>query len=262
MKINNAITIALLFLSFFLNGQTRSVYGKVISEYLVPLAGAQIRNSENELLGETDFDGQFKINILQKTDSLFFRYTGMEFADIKMKEDCDNVELIMMHFVIYDFISSKKIDRLRKKRYDNLNNIHLKAINNRLFQNNNICYDRYFVAQKPDLDKIGKELKELDSINKKDFKNLKIGDTVRIPFGLDTTKKIISINYSICKNCTYQDYDFLIKGVIVNKQRKYLTLEIKIVEMLPYNNLEYGGKILNVGSEFKYEMKYFEVLID
>jgi hypothetical protein len=189
MKINNAITIALLFLSFFLNGQTRSVYGKVISEYLVPLAGAQIRNSENELLGETDFDGQFKINILQKTDSLFFRYTGMEFADIKMKEDCDNVELIMMHFVIYDFISSKKIDRLRKKRYDNLNNIHLKAINNRLFQNNNICYDRYFVAQKPDLDKIGKELKELDSINKKDFKNLKIGDTVRIPFGLDTKKK-------------------------------------------------------------------------
>ena len=143
-----------------------------------------------------------------------------------------------------------------------MNNIHLKAINNRLFQNNNICYDRYFVAQKPELDKIGKELKELHRINKKDFKNLKIGDTVRIPFGLDTTKKTISFNYSICKNCTCQDYDFSIKGVIVNKQRKHLTLEIKIVEMLPYNNLEYRGKILNVGSEFKYEMKYFEVLID
>lgn len=262
MKIKYVIIILILFLGFFVNGQNRSVYGKVISEDLVPLAGAQIRNSDNELLGETDFDGRFKINISQKNDSLFFRYTGMESTDVKLKEDCDNIEVIMMHFVIYDFISSKKIDRLRKKRYDNLNNIHLKAINNRLFHNNNICYDRYFVAQKPELDKIGKELKELDRINKNDFKNLKIGDTVRIPFGLDITKKTISSNYSICKNCTYQDYDFSIKGVIVNKQRKHLTLEIKIVEMLPYDNLEYRGKILNVGSEFKYEMKYFEVLID
>lgn len=262
MKINNAITIVLLFLSFFLNGQTRSVYGKVISDDLVPLAGVQIKNSENELLGETDFDGQFKINISQKNDSLFFRYTGMESTDLKLKEDCDNIEVIMMHDVIYDFMTPKKSDRLRKNRYNRLNEIYSEAINKQLFQNKNICYDRNFKANKPDLDKIGKELKELDSINKKDFKNLKIGDTVRIPFGLDTTKKTISINYSICKNCTYQDYDFLIKGVIVNKQRKHFTLEIKIVEMLPYNNLEYRGKILNVGSEFKYEMKYFEVLID
>ena len=104
MKIKYVIIILILFLGFFVNGQNRSVYGKVISEDLVPLAGAQIRNSDNELLGETDFDGRFKINILQKTDSLFFRYTGMEFADIKMKEDCDNIEVIMMHFVIYDFI--------------------------------------------------------------------------------------------------------------------------------------------------------------
>jgi hypothetical protein len=32
--------------------------------------------------------------------------------------------------------------------------------------------------------------------------------------------------------------------------------------MQPYGSLEYGGKIINVGSDFKYEMKYFEVIID
>lgn len=262
MKIKYVIIILILFLGFFVNGQNRSVYGKVISEDLEPLAGVQIRNSENELLGETDFDGQFKINISQKNDSLLFRYTGVEFTDIKLKEDCENIEVIMMHDVIYDFMKSDKIDRLRKKRYDKLDELYLLAIKKKLFQNNDICYDRVFKAHKPELDRIGRELKELDRINKNDFKNLKIGDTVRIPFGLDRTKKTISINYSICKNCTYQDYDFLIKGVIVNKQRKYLTLEIKIVEMLPYEYLEYRGNILKVGSEFKYEMKYFEVLID
>lgn len=262
MKINNAITIVLLFLSFFLNGQTRSVYGKVISEDLEPLAGVQIRNSENELLGETDFDGQFKINISQKNDSLLFRYTGMEFTDIKLKEVCDNVEVIMMHDVIYDFMTSKKSDRLRKNRYNRLNEIYSEAINKQLFQNKNICYDRNFKAHKPDLDKIGKELNELERINKNDFKNLKIGDIVKIPFGLDKTKKKVSTNYFTCSSCTNKDFDFILTGEIVNKQRKYLTLEIKITEMLPYDNLEYRGKILKVGSHFKYEMKYFEVLID
>ena len=32
--------------------------------------------------------------------------------------------------------------------------------------------------------------------------------------------------------------------------------------MQPYDSLEYRGNILNVGSDFKYEMKYFEVIID
>lgn len=262
MKINNGITIVLLFLSFFLNGQTRSVYGKVISEDLEPLAGVQIRNSENELLGETDFDGQFKISISQKNDSLLFRYTGMEFTDIKLKEVCDNVEVIMMHDVIYDFMTPKKSDRLRKNRYNRLNEIYSEAINKQLFQNKDICYDRNFKAHKPDLDKIGKELNDLERINKNDFKNLKIGDIVKIPFGLDKTKKTVSANYFTCISCTNKDFDFILTGEIVNKQRKYLTLEIKITEMLPYDNLEYRGKILKVGSHFKYEMKYFEVLID
>ncbi len=32
--------------------------------------------------------------------------------------------------------------------------------------------------------------------------------------------------------------------------------------MQPYDSLEYSGKILSVGGDFKYEMKYFEVIID
>lgn len=262
MKINNIIKIVLLFLGFFVNGQNRSVYGKVISEDLEPLAGVQIRNSDNELIGETDFDGQFKILISQKNDSLLFRYTGMEFANIKLMDDCEKVEVIMMHDVIYDFMKPNKSDRLRKKRYDKLDELYLLAIDKKLFQNNNICYDRVFKAHKPELDRIGKELKELERINKKDFKNLKIGDTVKIPFGLDTAKKTVSTNYSTCTSCTNKDFDFILIGEIVNKQRKYLTLEVKITEMLPYDILEYRGKILKVGSHFKYEMKYFEVLID
>ncbi len=156
MKIKYLIIILVLFLGFFVNGQNRSVYGKVISEDLEPLAGVQIKNSDNELLGETDFDGRFKIIISQKNDSLLFRFTGMEFADIKLKEDCENVEVIMMYYVIYDFITSKKIDRLRKKRFKKLNEKHLLATDKGIFQNKQSCYVRNFKPIQPDLDRKGK----------------------------------------------------------------------------------------------------------
>ncbi len=156
MKIKYVIIILIHFLGFFVNGQNRSVSGKVISEDLEPLAGVQIRNSDNELVGETDFDGQFNIIISEKNDSLLFFYAGMEFADIKLKEDCENVEVIMMHYVIYDFISSKKIDRLRKKRFKKLNEKHLLATDKGIFQNKQSCYVRNFKPIQPDLDRKGK----------------------------------------------------------------------------------------------------------
>ncbi|RTL13752.1 MAG: hypothetical protein EKK56_04000 [Flavobacteriaceae bacterium] len=156
MKIKYVIIILILFLGFFVNGQNRSVSGKVISEDLEPLAGVQIRNSDNELVGETDFDGQFKILISQKNDSLLFLYTGMEITDIKLKEGCENVEVIMMYYVIYDFISSKKIDRLRKKRFKKLNEKHLLATDKGIFQNKDSCYVRSFKPLQPNLDRKGR----------------------------------------------------------------------------------------------------------
>jgi len=261
-KISIILVLPILFFNLNLNGQTRTIIGRVISEDLESLPMLDIRNSDSLLLGKTDMDGRFKISIPQETDSLLFRYLGMEWTDIRLKKECDTIEVVLMYDAIYDFMTSRKIDRLRKKRFDNLPNIHSGAVNIGLFESNNICYDRDFEAYKPDLDRISKELKEFGKTNKNDFKDLNIGDIVKIPFGLDTSEKRISTNYSPCKNCTDEDYDFVIKGQIINKQRRNLTLDIKITEMKPYNSLEYKEKILNVGSDFKYEMKYFEVIID
>ncbi len=262
MKITTILILAVLLTSLNLNGQNRIISGRIISEDLEPLPMLDIRNSDNVLLGKTDMDGWFKISIPQETDSLMFRYIGMEWTDIKLNKTCDTIEVVMMYDVIYDFMSSRKIDRLRKKRFDNLSNIHSDAVKNGIFMNNNICYDRFFEPHKPDLKRIGREFKEFGKTNKNDFKDLDIGDVVKIPFGLDTSKKRISTQYSTCKNCSEEDYDYLIKGEIINKHRRKLTLEIKIIDMQPYDSLDYRGNILKVGSNFKYEMKYFKVIID
>jgi len=189
MKISIILILAVLLSNLNLFGQTRIISGRVISEDYEPLPGLDIENSDNVILGKTDMDGRFKISIPQDTDSLLFRYVGMEWTDIRLKKDCDTVEVVVMYDMIYDFMTSRKIDRLRKKRFDNLPSIHSDAIKNGLFENNNICYDRDFEAHKPDLDRIGRELNELRKANKNDFKDLKIGDVVKVPFGIDTSEK-------------------------------------------------------------------------
>ena len=253
-----------LFLSvnIHLNAQSRTIIGRVITEELEPLPGLDIETTKNILLGKTDMDGRFKISIPEETDSLFFRYIGMELTDIRLKENCDIVEVVMMYDAIYDFISSRRIDRLRKKRFNHLSNLHSEAVDKGLFESNNICYDRKFVPYKPDLDRISIEIKKFRRTNKKDFKELNIGDIVKIPFGLDTTEKIINTYYSSCESCTEEDYNFIIKGEIINKSRKRLTLEIRVTDMQHYDSLKYRGKTLHVGSAFKYEMKYYDVIID
>jgi len=262
MRISTIAILAVLLSSLNLNGQTRSIYGRVISEYLEPLPGVYIENSDNVLLGRTDMDGQFKISIPKETDSLLFRFVGMEWTDIRLKKDCDTVEVVVIYAGTYDFMSLKKIDKIRKKRFDELPNIHSDALEKGLFTTKTICYEREFKPDKPKLDAIRKELKELSKTNKNDFKDLSIGDIVKIPFGIDTSEKRISTHYSLCKDCKEEDYDYVITGQIISKQRRKLTLNIKITEMQNYDSLEYKGKILNVGSDFKYEMKYFVVIIN
>ena len=251
-----------LFFNVSLFGQTRTIIGRVITEDLEPLVMVHIQTSDTVLLGKTDIDGRFKINIPQETDKLQFNFIGMERTAIILKKDCDMVEVIMLYDGTYDFMTSRKNDRLRKKKFDNLPSMHLDAVKNELFENSNTCYGRKFEAYKPDLDRISRELKELGKTNKNDFKSLNKGDIVKIPFGIDTSEKRIRTHYSPCKNCTVEDYDYVIIGEIISKRRRKLTLEIKITEMQPYDSLKYGGKIINVGSDFKYEMKYFEVIID
>jgi hypothetical protein len=165
-------------------------------------------------------------------------WIGFEWTDIKLKKDCDTIEVIMLYSGTYDFMTSKKIDKIRKKRFDELPNLHSDALKEGLFATNSICYEREFKPDKPILDSISKVLKKERKANKNDFKDLSIGDVVKIPFGLDSSEKSISTHYSPCENCTEDDYDYIIEAEILNKYRRKLTLEIKITEMQPYDSLE------------------------
>ena len=67
------MVFVVLFFNLNLNGQTRSIIGRVISEDLESIPMLDVRNSDSLLLGQTDMDGRFQIIIPQGTDSLLFR---------------------------------------------------------------------------------------------------------------------------------------------------------------------------------------------
>ena len=257
------LLFSFLLLCFQLSMGQQSLSGRVITEYMEMLPGAKIFDKDTTLLGTSDWDGYFNINLPEDSDTLIITgLIGYEWSKISISQGCKELEIILFEDGTYDFMSSNKIDRLRRKRFDRLEELHLKAFQNGLFKSKIPCFGREFEPYKPDLDRIAKELKEFRKTNKNDFKDLNEGDIVKIPFGVDESEKRISTHYSPCKNCTEEDYDYVITGELIKKHRRKLTLEIKIIKMQPYDSLEYQGRSLNISSDFKYEMKYFEVIIN
>lgn len=269
MKSSIILILTVLFFNLNLNGQTRTITGRVISEDFETIPMVDIQNSDTSLLGKTDMDGRFTISISQETDNLLFSFVGMEWTDIRLKKDCDTVEVVMMYGVHYDFISLKKADRLRKKRFDNLPNLHSDAVKNGLFENNNICYESLFEEYNPPkavLDSLSKVNKSKRKQIKGTFKRLALGDTIRIPYSgslrEDGTDRTTLHLYSNGVNS--EDFDCIIRGVITdrNKQNGGYNLICRIIDCKDchYDNIVRNGKELKIGETTEINMKYYKIL--
>ncbi len=160
------ITIILLLILYFFNQnvfcQDRTIQGCVISEDLKVLSGVYIFNIDTVLIGRTDIDGRFKIDISNKTNKLLLRKLGLEWTTIELQNNCDTVNIIMMYFIRYDLaydFSLRKANRLRLKRFKKIPKLHSQAFYKGLFNKKTICYSREFEPIKPELSKFYKKRK-------------------------------------------------------------------------------------------------------
>ncbi len=137
----------LLFIIFISNlyAQERTVKGIVISEDLELLPGVLIYNLDTVKIGKTNMQGQFNIPILKETNQIMFWYLGMEPLTIKFADNCKNLEIIMMYQGTYDFMSLRKSDRHRKKRFKKLPDIRKKAFEQRIFNTDTLNYIQEFI---------------------------------------------------------------------------------------------------------------------
>jgi hypothetical protein len=159
-------TILLSIILFFtadLFGQARIFTGKVIDQNLYPLYQTKIFIADTVLLGTTDLNGNFKIEIPAGTKSVSVGSVAMEPKSIGLTENCTMLDIILINEVTYDFMSAGKVDRLRKKEFDKLPALHRAAFEKGIFKTDKPCYIDKFISYKKELKAIHKSRKRMSA---------------------------------------------------------------------------------------------------
>lgn len=252
MKLRFKITYSLLFIFciFSAFGQ-RTLRGRTVDQFLETAIGITVFNKDTIEIGMTDLNGYFQIEIPKETVKLIFAGLGYEWATINIPRECKNPEIIMFLAATYDFMSPNKVDRIRKKEFEKLPELHFQAFQMGLFKTQKPCVNRMFEPDKPILDEIGRQMKQTKKRIKKQFKELTTGDTIIVP----------SESWSAYTDET--DFGCLISGTIIGKNRKKggYNLILNITNNICEDGqATYDGKKVEIGESITHNMKYFKIL--
>jgi hypothetical protein len=134
----------LSFSTFSLYSQNKTIKGRVIADDLEAMPGVLIMINDTVEVGKTDLNGFFQIDIPVSEKIILFRAVGLDPATIKLVDKCDKVEVVMMLTGTYDFMTLKRVDRKREKRFKKLPEIHKQAFEKGVFKTEYACYNREF----------------------------------------------------------------------------------------------------------------------
>jgi len=94
--------------------------------------------------GKTDLNGFSQIDIPVSEKKILFGSVGLDLTTIELVDKCDKIEVVIMLSISYDFITLKRADRKREKRYKKLPEIHKQAFEKGIFETEYACYNREF----------------------------------------------------------------------------------------------------------------------
>lgn len=127
-----------------LYSQNKTIKGRVISEDFETLPGVSIMIKDTVKVGRTDMKGFFQVDIPLSEERIQFSFLGLESTTIELEEKCNSIDVVMMSLYTYDFITLKRAERKRKKRYKKFPEIHKQAFEKGLFETKCACYKREF----------------------------------------------------------------------------------------------------------------------
>ena len=127
-----------------LYSQNKTIKGKVISDDFktVPLASIMINDTVE--VGKTNMNGYFQIDIPISEKKILFKFVGLEPTTIELVGRCDKIEVVMIRSGTDDFMTLKRAEKKRKKRYKKLPEIHKQAFDKGIFETKCACYKRVF----------------------------------------------------------------------------------------------------------------------
>ena len=128
-----------------LYSQDKTIKGRTITDQFETMSFVSIIINDTIEVGRTDLNGFFQIDIPVSEKKILFRSVGMDPATIELVDKCDEVEVVMMLSGTYDFMTLKKVDRLRKKKFMKLSALHKKAFAKGIFKTDKACYTQEFI---------------------------------------------------------------------------------------------------------------------
>jgi hypothetical protein len=137
--------VVLGILTSSLYAQNKTIRGRVINDFLETTPGVLIIIDDTVKVGKTDVNGFFQIEIPVCVKKILFRFLGLESTTIEVMDKCDELDVIMMSSGTYDFMSLKKVDRLRMKRFKQLPEKHTEAFEKGIFKTDSACYTQEFI---------------------------------------------------------------------------------------------------------------------
>jgi len=226
MRIDFLIIFVSILSGFCTLGQSLNIQGKVLDADLEGLPSVSIYDQDTTLLTTTDLSGHFKLTLSEPT-RLNFGFVGMEWENIMVSRNCTDLEIIMMADVLYQYKSHRKIDKLRKEDFNNRIKLHEQAFEQGIFASATPCFKYEFISNKPELDEIRDWMNKKKIEIREEFKQLNIGDTIYIPYSGPRTSSAHT-SYS-----DYTNYDCLITGTILNKDKKRrgFNIHYKVINM-------------------------------
>lgn len=130
-----------------LYSQNKTIKGRVIDDNLETQAFVSIVINDTVKVGKTDINGFFQIEIPVSTKKLSFSTVGVELASIELANKCDEVEVVLILRCTCDFMTLKKVDKFRMKKFKKLPELHKEAFEKGLFKTDKACYTRKFIPQ-------------------------------------------------------------------------------------------------------------------
>ena len=130
--------------TFSLYSQNKTIKGRVISDDLEPMLLVSIMINDTVEVGKTDLNGFFQIDVPVSEKKIIFRAVGLDPATIELVDNCDEIEVVMMLIGTDDFMTLSRSERMRKKRFKKLSEIHKDAFEKGIFKTEYACYNRKF----------------------------------------------------------------------------------------------------------------------
>ncbi|CAN5388991.1 hypothetical protein BH09BAC6_BH09BAC6_06310 [soil metagenome] len=140
------ICIVLCASTSILYAQNKTIKGRIVDDNLETLPYVSIVINDTIKVGKTDVNGFFQIDIPVCVKKISFESVGLDPATVRLVDKCDEVEVVMMLRGTYDFITLKRVDKLRMKTFMKLPKLHKEAFEKGIFKTDKACYTQEFIS--------------------------------------------------------------------------------------------------------------------